>query len=171
MFIIQDAQFSHDLTLLCPLLHHVTAHGDVHRASGITLTKNGITVQSSVLQPFLCASVQKHHRPCSVCMCGCSTLASLYVCMKGTTYGRLSHWFNPTVSNQRLWFSAAVMWMSRESRQAFPLDFLWYLKYLSTFLNIRKLKSCTTVQHTSVLFIHLVLISLVIFFWTLFCHI
>lgn len=69
MFIIQDAQFSHILTLLSVLSNHVTAQGDIYRASGITLLKNGITVQIFVPLPFLCVGVAKHYSPCSVCVC------------------------------------------------------------------------------------------------------
>lgn len=99
MFIIQDAELSHNLTLLSVLSHTMSL---------LTVTFTGLLASHlqrmasqcrSVVQTFLCVDVVKHYCPCSVCVCG--TLASLYVCMKGNMYGRLSHWFNTRVSNHR----------------------------------------------------------------------
>lgn len=68
MFIIQDAQLSHNLTLLSLSSYFpITADGDVRRASGITLTKNGITVQISAVQSLLCVGGSAVDR--SVCVC------------------------------------------------------------------------------------------------------
>lgn len=69
-FIIQDAQFfSHDLTLLSlsSLAPRHCSTVTLYRASGITLAKNGITVQVPFLQTCVW-NVTKRSSPCSVCV-------------------------------------------------------------------------------------------------------
>lgn len=111
MFIIQDAQFSRNLTLLS-VLPSTTSLLTVmlHRASGITLAKNGITVQISLLCVCVCVcGMWQSVIARAVCVV-VVLLASLYVCMKGIVYGRLSHWFNTTVLNRSVvGYSAAVI--------------------------------------------------------------
>lgn len=66
------------------------------------LTKNGITVQISVLQPF-CVWVPRSIIARAVCVYVCVVVVLWLLCMyaRQQLSGQLSHWFNITVSKHR----------------------------------------------------------------------
>lgn len=104
MFIIPDTQLSHDSSL-CPLLHPVTDHSDIYRASGITLAKNGITVQIPV-QPF-CVDVATLYSPCSMCVVVVlltSLNAWMERCLDGWVTGSTGPFLTTDVWNKTLEF-------------------------------------------------------------------
>lgn len=69
MFIIQDAQLSHNLTLLSVVsFHHVTAHGDLLQGFWHHTYKEWHHSADLFSSTFLCVDVAKHYSPCSVCV-------------------------------------------------------------------------------------------------------
>lgn len=102
MFIIQDAQFSHNLTLVSVLSHVMSL---------LKVTFTGLLASHFwrmasqcrylFLYPF-CVWMWQSIIARAVCVVVVVLwLLCMYVCMKQTTYGRLSHWFNTTVSTHR----------------------------------------------------------------------
>lgn len=76
MFIMQDAQLSHDLTLLSS-----------YSTSLLTVMSSGLLASHFQRMASQCRSLfillgNRFAVACGVCVCGCSTLAPLYVCMK-----------------------------------------------------------------------------------------
>lgn len=98
MFIIQDAELSHNLTLLSVLSHTMSL---------LTVTFTGLLASHlqrmasqcrSVVQTFLCVDVVKHYSPCSVCVYVVLWLLCMYawkeICMDGWVTGSTLEFLN-----------------------------------------------------------------------------
>lgn len=137
-----------------------------YRGSGITLTKNGITVQISVLQPC-CVWMLQSIVACAVYVCGGSMYAWKEQCIDGRVTSSTRQFLTADVEQTPEIWHTVIFWEHWKSQEGRPVFIFWHcLKYRSKMenLSIRKSKSRTncTRYFSCIPFVQLVLISNVI---------
>lgn len=140
MFIIQDAELSHNLTLLSVLSHTMSL---------LTVTFTGLLASHlqrmasqcrSVVQTFLCVDVVKHYCPCSVCVYVVLWLLCMYawkeICMDGWVTGSTLEFLTTDVWNTVLKLNTPDILGTLEVKRGVS----WYVFFLALLEVFSKMK-------------------------------